>query len=60
MVKKTYIAPEALAIQFVASQIIAVSFKINRVSGELDETNSITAQDQILTKENKSLWDEEW
>lgn len=58
--KKSYNAPEALAIQFVATHMVAESFIINVVSGELDETNSITASEQVLTKENKSIWDEEW
>lgn len=58
--KKSYNAPEALAIQLVATHMIAESFIINVVSGELDDTNSITVSEQVLTKENKSIWDEEW
>lgn len=58
--KKSYIAPETLAIQFVATHMMAESFKINVVSGELDDTNSITVSEQVLTKENKNIWDEEW
>ena len=54
--KKTYITPETLIVALnTKTNILQASFKINSES-----SNAIDDPDQILTKENKSVWDEEW
>jgi len=54
--KKTYITPEALIVALnTKTSILQASLRINS-----DSSNTIDDSDQILTKENKSVWDEEW
>ncbi|MBP3711466.1 MAG: hypothetical protein IJ537_03435 [Bacteroidaceae bacterium] len=59
--KKTYISPAALTVQLsIKSVMLSESLPFVKPEGELDETNSVTESGQILTKEHKSLWDNEW
>ncbi len=59
--KKSYFSPEMLTVQLsTKSVMLSESLPFVKPEGELDETNSVTESDQILTKENKSLWDNEW
>ena len=58
--KKSYITPTVLAITLTPMQMIAESMQIHSSSDPLDETNSITSGDQVLTKGSKSIWDSEW
>ena len=53
--KKTYIIPEALIVELGTLQMMAESLP---VGGSGDD--EIDDPDQILTKENKNVWDEEW
>lgn len=57
--KKTYIMPEALTVELGTTQMMAQSLVIHKTTGEDDE-DVIDDPSQILTKENKNLWDEEW
>ena len=61
MVKKTYISPAALTVQLGTVQMMAESLDINTNSYDpTDESTYVSNSDQVLTKENKSLWDNEW
>ncbi|MBP3712270.1 MAG: hypothetical protein IJ219_05385 [Bacteroidaceae bacterium] len=61
MVKKTYISPAALTVQLGTVQMMAESLDINTNSYDpTDESTYVSSSDQVLTKENKSLWDNEW
>lgn len=60
--KKTYIIPEALTVSLNTSNIIAASpnnITINGDSGSATFVEDGTPGD-VLTKESKSVWDEEW
>lgn len=53
--KKTYIMPEALTVEFgTKASILQTSLPVVNGAEEIDDPS------QILTKENKNLWDEEW
>ena len=57
--KKTYITPAALAVELgTDAHMLQGSLKIYRSTGSGDP--QITEGNQILTNENKSIWDEEW
>ncbi len=59
--KKTYISPETLTVQLSTRTVmVSESLQVIVPDGELNESNSVTESGQILTKENKSLWDNEW
>ena len=58
--KKTYISPAALTVQLGTVHMMAESFKINSTYDPGDEKTYVSSSDQILTKESKSLWDNEW
>ena len=61
MVKKTYMSPAALTVQLGTVQMMAESLDINTNSYDpTDESTYVSSSDQVLTKENKSLWDNEW
>jgi hypothetical protein len=59
--KKTYISPAALTVQLGTVHMMAESLDINTNSyNPTDESTYVSSSDQILTKESKSLWDNEW
>ena len=59
--KKIYISPAALTVQLGTVQMMAQSLDINTSSYDPDNENTyVSSSDQILTKENKNLWDNEW
>ena len=60
MVKKIYNQPECIVVQLGTCKMIADSLRINNSYDSSDPNTYIGSSDQILTKENKSLWDEEW
>jgi len=57
--KKIYNAPALLVVNLRTVHMMAESLRIITNSGG-DEENTITGSDQILTKENNSIWDNEW
>jgi len=60
--KKTYISPAALTVQLSTCHMMAeslINININ-TTGTSTEENTITDGSQVLTKESKSLWDNEW
>ena len=57
--KKTYISPEALTIQLGTCNMMAESIEI-KLGGTGSEEETITGEEQILTKESNSIWDNEW
>ena len=59
--KKTYISPAALTVQLGTVQMMAESLDIKfNTTGTSTEENTITDGSQVLTRESKSLWDNEW
>ena len=59
--KKTYITPEMLAVELGTCKMMAESLGIHSSSYDSSDPNTyIGSSDQILTKESKSLWDNEW
>ena len=59
--KKTYISPAALTVQLGTVQMMAESLDINTNSYDPNDTNTyVSSSDQVLTKESKSIWDNEW
>ena len=59
--KKTYISPAALTVQLGTVHMMAESLDINTNSyNPTDESTYVSNSNQILTKESKSLWDNEW
>ena len=59
MVKKTYISPEMLTVQLGTCKMMAESLPIGGGEGS-GSGSTIDNPGDILTKENKSIWDEEW
>ena len=57
--KKTYISPAALTVQLGTVQMMAESIVIITESTGSDD-DTITDGSQVLTKESKSIWDNEW
>jgi len=57
--KKTYISPAMLTVQLGTVQMMAQSLDINSYDPN-DIDNYINDPNQILTKQNKSIWDNEW
>ena len=53
--KKIYNAPALLVVELRTVHMMAESLRINS-----EPANTITDQGDILTKENKSVWDNEW
>ena len=49
-----------LAVALGTIHMMAESLGINSTYDSSDPNTYIGSSDQILTKENKSLWDEEW
>ena len=59
--KKTYISPAALTVQLGTVHMMAESLGIHSSSYDSSDPNTyIGSSDQILTKESKNLWDNEW
>ena len=59
--KKTYNQPACVVVVLGTTNHMlqaSASLKIYKSSGE--ESQTIGSEDQILTNENKSVWDEEW
>ena len=54
-----YIKPALLVVNLRTVHMMAESLVINTNTGG-DEEYTITGSDQILTKENNSIWDNEW
>jgi len=57
--KKTYISPAMLTVQLGTVQMMAQSLDINSYDPNNIDTY-INDPNQILTKQNKSVWDNEW
>ena len=57
--KKTYISPAALTVQLSTCHMMAESIVIITESTGSDD-DTITDGSQVLTKESKSIWDNEW
>jgi len=57
--KKTYISPAMLTVQLGTVQMMAQSLDINSYDPNNIDTY-INDHNQILTKQNKSVWDNEW
>lgn len=58
--KKSYIIPASVTVQLGTCKMMAESVIINSNYDPDDTDTYINDQDQILTKGNKSFWDEEW
>ena len=59
--KKTYISPAMLTVQLGTVQMMAQSLDINTTCYDPNDIdNYINDPSQILTKQNKSVWDNEW
>lgn len=59
--KKTYISPAMLTVQLGTVQMMAQSLDINTTCYDPSDIDTyINDPNQILTKQNKSVWDNEW
>jgi hypothetical protein len=58
--KKTYIIPAIFAVELGTCKMMAESVVINTTYESTNPDTYIGSSEQILTKENKSIWDEEW
>lgn len=59
--KKTYISPAMLTVQLGTVQMMAQSLDINTTCYDPNDFDTyINDPNQILTKQNKSIWDNEW
>ena len=58
--KKTYISPAALTVQLGTCHMMAESVVINTTYDSTNPDTYIGSSEQILTKESKSIWDNEW
>ena len=59
--KKTYISPAMLTVQLGTVQMMAQSLDINTTCYDPNDIDTyINDPNQILTKQNKSVWDNEW
>ena len=56
VMKKTYISPEMLTVHLGTCKMMAESFDIGTGEGDPEIGDS----GDILTKESKNIWDEEW
>lgn len=61
MVKKIYNQPTCLIVALGTCHMMAESLTVNSTTYNPNDANTyIGSSDQILTKENKNVWDEEW
>lgn len=58
MNKKQYISPRSRMVELDMESLVANS--IQTMSIDLDDTNAVSSTESVWTKENKSLWDNEW
>lgn len=59
--KKIYNQPACLVVALGTMHMMAESLIINSTTYDPNDENTfISSSDQILTKENKNLWDDEW
>ena len=59
--KKTYMSPEMLAVELgTTTHLMEPSLTINTNYTPSDESTYIGSSEQILTKESKNIWDNEW
>ena len=59
--KKIYNQPACLVVVLNAGQImLSESLTINVTYEPTNEDTYISGSEQVLTKENKSIWDNEW
>ena len=59
--KKIYNQPTCLVVALGTCKMMAESLTINSTTYDPNDENTfIGSSDQILTKENKNLWDDEW
>ena len=58
--KKTYIIPAIFAVELGTCKMMAESVVINTTYDSTNPDTYIGSSEQILTKENKCIWDEEW
>ncbi len=59
--KKIYNQPTCLVVVLSAGQImLSESLTINTTYDPADESTYVSSSEQVLTKENKSIWDSEW
>ena len=62
IMKRIYICPSMLAVSLHASATIASSFgeDVAHISLSDNENDVVSSPSGVFTKENKSLWDNEW